>query len=101
VIEKGPTRKQDKARRDRLKAKNYRAVCALVDERDEGRCRVCECWCLAEPHHHHLTYRGRGGKDTTANVILVCHHCHAEIHAERLKVEGNADKRLLINGEKE
>jgi len=66
----------------------YRAV----DLRDRGSCRVCGGF-SGTLHHHHLRYRSRGGPDATGNIILCCPRCHADIHAARLRVTGDADMR--------
>lgn len=31
---------------------------------------------------HHRKLRSRGGKDTVANLVSVCHLCHGHIHGE-------------------
>jgi 5-methylcytosine-specific restriction endonuclease McrA len=70
------------------RAEVYRAV----DLRDRGSCRLCGAF-SAQHHHHHLVYRSRGGRDATCNVILCCMSCHADIHAARVRVTGDADAR--------
>lgn len=75
----------------------------LVSTRDGYKCRVCRRRCdpdasdmLAKGHHHHITFRSKGGQDTTDNLALLCATCHADIHAYRLKLEGNPDETLEI-----
>lgn len=85
-----------KAAKNRVKAANYRKVCAEVDTRDLGHCRVCHCFCAPYVHHHHIVFRSQGGKDTTENLITVCTQCHADIHERRIRVTGNANVTLKI-----
>jgi 5-methylcytosine-specific restriction endonuclease McrA len=83
------------AARNRRKATNYRRVCAQVDTRDGGFCRVCRRFCQATAHHH-IVFRSQGGKDTTANLITVCVDCHADIHSRKVRVTGDANNTLQI-----
>jgi 5-methylcytosine-specific restriction endonuclease McrA len=43
---------------------------------------------------HHVRFRSRGGVDSTANCACLCRMCHAEIHAYRLAVSGDANGKL-------
>lgn len=66
-----------------------------VQVRDEHACRCCGR--KESLHLHHLTYRSRGGKWTTENIVLLCVFCHALLHARQLWILGkNADKRLTF-----
>lgn len=74
-----------------------RKVYALVTIRDKRRCRACTD--EADPsatdmtrhgHHHHIRFRSAGGQDTSENLALLCNACHADVHAHRLIVTGNA-----------
>lgn len=70
-----------------------RSVYAAVDQRDQRQCRCCGR--REKLHHHHLTFRSKGGMDETSNICLLCSYCHALLHARQLWVMGkNADKRL-------
>lgn len=78
-----------------------RLVYRAVSTRDGYKCRVCRRRCdpdasdmLAKGHHHHLIFRSKGGQDTTDNLALLCAQCHADVHAYRLKLEGNPDVAL-------
>lgn len=84
-------------------ARAYAEVCRQVDLRDNFACVACGRY--ANPHrtyesqrghHHHIQFRSRGGADTTANICLVCQRCHADIHAHKLSIAGNADTGLTI-----
>ena len=77
-----------RARRASRRAAAYR----LVDLRDRGRCRVCGDT-SGTMHHHHIRYRSLGGADSSDNVALVCARCHADIHAARIRLSGDADAR--------
>ena len=75
----------------------YRLLCAKVDERDGLTCRVCRRYVgPAQAHHHHIVFRSRGGADSTSNLVRVCVDCHADIHARRVSVSGDADGVLQI-----
>lgn len=94
---KPPTRRRTahaarKAAARRLEAIARAEVYRAVHLRDRGSCRLCGA-VSATHHHHHLVYRSRGGKDTTNNVIICCASCHADIHAARVRVTGDADAR--------
>lgn len=91
-------RLEREAERDRLQ----RAVFKAVDQRDGYRCRCCGR--LADPaalsllrgERHHIVYRSAGGATSTANLCLLDARCHADEHAHRLKIEGNADEALTF-----
>ena len=85
-----------KAAKNRRKATAYKRVCAQVDARDGVFCRVCWAGCQRGRHHHHLTFRSRGGKDTTDNIVVVCGPCHEDIHQHRLTVTGSGNGHLQI-----
>jgi 5-methylcytosine-specific restriction endonuclease McrA len=75
----------------------WKAVCKQVDARDGGRCRACGRRCnpnalgmLERAERHHITYRSLGGEDFDDNVVTLCAGCHADQHAGRMDVRGNA-----------
>ena len=85
------------AKRDRETIR--RSVYAAVNVRDERACRCCgrKAGNDESLHHHHLTFRSKGGWDETANVLLLCVFCHAALHARQLWILGkNADRRLTF-----
>jgi 5-methylcytosine-specific restriction endonuclease McrA len=45
---------------------------------------------------HHIRFRSVGGKDETSNLAALCRCCHAEIHAYRLTLSGDANGKLRI-----
>lgn len=99
-ISKGPSRFETKKARQLAAAQQEREVYAAVTRRDESCCRVCGKWCnpraiglLLKPHHHHITYRSRGGETSTANVCLLDSECHQDEHAGKLQLSGDADQR--------
>ncbi len=92
-------------RRDKLAMRKQieRAVYRAVDARDGRKCRACgrkadpqAVGIIEHGHHHHVTFRSAGGGTTTANVCLLCGACHADVHAHRLTIEGDANKPLKI-----
>ena len=85
----------DKRDRQRERETRQKAVAFAVSERDKWLCRCCGR--SEKLHHHHLTYRSRGGPDSTENELLLCQYCHALIHARQLWILGkNANARLTF-----
>lgn len=72
--------------------KAWRELRRVVLLRDNFRCRRCKSPDQVDAHH--IKFRSVGGEDTTQNVACLCRICHAEVHAYRLSVSGNADKSL-------
>jgi 5-methylcytosine-specific restriction endonuclease McrA len=98
-----PSRFRDRKIKVRDREAERREVYDAVNRRDRYRCVVCGA--KADPraiglteqgHHHHILYRSRGGKHQRWNVCLLCPACHAEVHAKRLFLSGNADEGLTI-----
>lgn len=83
----GP-RARDRRRRRQKRDRHYRAVCAVVDQRDGPQCRACKRWVEGRAHHHHLVFRSHGGADSASNVIRLCPECHDRVHRRRLLVRG-------------
>lgn len=104
-----PTKAEAKAAKKRDADRQWRKVCKAVDERDRGWCRVCRrITHVGMPptnpyskHRHHIIFRSQGGLDKTWNVVTLCGTCHGRVHARTLRVEGNADTGLLIDGKLE
>lgn len=76
----------------------WKAVCKVVDARDKRICRACgkrsnidAIGLTARGHRHHLVYRSAGGADVSSNVVTLDARCHADEHAHRLRIEGDAD----------
>ena len=97
----GKTRQARKQEARTEEAKAMRDCYALVDARDQGRCRVCgkrgsptAVSLLDRLHRHHMIYRSRGGEHIPSAVITLCANCHAEVHvAGELRLEGDANVR--------
>lgn len=98
-----PERFRARTLKTRDREAERREVYDAVTRRDRYRCRACGK--RADPnaigltehgHHHYLIYRSRGGRHAIWNVCLVCPKCHAEIHAKRLFLSGNAEDELVI-----
>jgi hypothetical protein len=97
------TRVKDRKRKKRDRDAEQREVYDAVNRRDRYRCRACGVSCdpgavdmLRRGHHHHVTYRSKRGPTRTYNVCLLCPECHADVHAKRLFLSGNADDELQI-----
>jgi 5-methylcytosine-specific restriction endonuclease McrA len=92
-------------KRERINAKQLaeRHIYRAVSARDLHACRACgrnvssrAIGMLLRAHHHHIVFRSAGGDTSMSNVCLLCAICHADVHAHRLTVEGDANKRLKI-----
>lgn len=100
-LKDGRTWREHRTAKRAMAEAELRRVYALVDARDQGRCRVCGRRCsttassLADrAERHHLQPRSLGGPDTTANLATVCRSCHDERHTKgTLALSGNADHR--------
>lgn len=89
-----------KKKEKQLAAAAQERACRLaVKKRDQGRCRVPGCR-ESGLHLHHIIYRSRGGKWTTANCCLLCAIHHQLLHNGLIEVRGNADEELIIEGER-
>lgn len=80
---------QDPTRLD----ENLRIACLM---RDGYRCQQCSKH-NGHLEAHHLLYREHGGKDTLANLLTLCEHCHHQVHQGKLTlkvtgVSGHLDK---------
>jgi hypothetical protein len=98
-----PSRVSEKRQRKADQEANWRKVCAAVTKREAGHCRICglradpsAVGMLRHGEHHHIVFRSAGGADHTSNVALLCGVCHHDIHAGKLRVEGNADECLTV-----
>jgi 5-methylcytosine-specific restriction endonuclease McrA len=47
-----------------------------------ARCSgICEiCGAAGASHRHHKLRRGQGGKNTMANILMLCDGCHFAVH---------------------
>lgn len=70
-------------KRLRLSRAKWRALVALVVERERNRCAVCRGW-FARMDGHHVYPRDLGGDDVEANVAPLCGSgttgCHGLVH---------------------
>jgi 5-methylcytosine-specific restriction endonuclease McrA len=85
----GPTAR-DRRRRREKRERQYKMVCAQVDDRDGPQCRACKAWVGDGGHHHHIIYRSHrdAHTDTARNIVRLCAPCHALIHQHTLVVHG-------------
>jgi 5-methylcytosine-specific restriction endonuclease McrA len=86
-----PSAKRAKARE---KERDWQRVRQCVLVRDGYRCRVCRTREGVDVHH--VRFRSVGGEDSTANCAAICRVCHAECHAYRLVISGDANSKLKI-----
>ena len=94
MLQKPPSRAAEKAEKKRETEREKRRVYKSVNIRDRYTCRACGTqprqWQMPL-HHHEIRFRSAGGTFTTANVCLLCAKDHADIHAHRLTVTGDAN----------
>ncbi len=62
---------------------NLRIACLL---RDGYTCQQCGKR-SGQLEAHHLIYRKHGGKDTLANLLTLCEHCHHQVHQGKLSLK--------------
>jgi hypothetical protein len=89
--------------KDRIKAEQQAEIdrCyQAVDLRDKSVCRVTGEFLTSgasDPHkrkeRHHMIRRSRGGLHQTANVITVSAFIHAQDHAGKVRLSGDANLR--------
>lgn len=68
----------------RLNLEEYSALCALVANRDEWKCK--HCGFRNNLHVHHIIYRSQGGADEMSNLVTLCNACHEAVHRGDLKI---------------
>lgn len=93
-LQKPASKASEKRERTKAREAAYRANCRLVDRRDGHKCRVCGS--RDNLMHHHVRFRSQGRDDSTSNLVLLCGSDHADVHAYRLTITGNADSELII-----
>ena len=92
-VPKPVSRAADRLERLKAEATTKRQADFAVKVRDKHSCRSCGNHRGVDVHH--LKFRSQGGGHTLANLLCLCRVCHAEIHAYRLRIEGdNANQRL-------
>jgi 5-methylcytosine-specific restriction endonuclease McrA len=97
-LQKPISRAVEKRQKRSMKLQIERVVYRAVDQRDQYRCRECGARCspsaaslLDRAHRHHIIFRSAGGETTTANVLTLCSEAHADVHAHRLHITGDAN----------
>ena len=106
-LRKPLSRALEKSERKQAAKTLQRKVYGVVTARDKRRCRACgkeadpsALDMIRRGHHHHVRFRSAGGNDSTANLCLLDAACHADVHAHRMTITGNADSTLVISTEK-
>lgn len=97
----GTTRFDERLARNAALEQHWRETCRLVDQRDGGRCRVCDRRCSPlsatlthRAERHHLIPLSRGGADHSSNILTLCKRCHEDRHLRStLQLSGDADAR--------
>ncbi len=92
------TRHEYKDRRAAEKQREQDQCYQAVDIRDSSVCRVTGEYLTlghADPHkrkeRHHMIRRSRGGLHETANVVTVSAFIHAQDHAGKIRLSGDAN----------
>ena len=65
-----------------------------VLRRDKHRC--CNCGNHLDVEVHHIQFRSDGGSNDPNNLLTLCPTCHASVHREFLKIEGNRESRNVV-----
>jgi RNA-directed DNA polymerase len=67
--------------------KGRRQLLTLYQEQ-EGICPLCQRKIteITEWHRHHIIWKSNGGKDITANLMLLHPACHRQVHSLKLEV---------------
>jgi len=94
---KGTALKARRARK-RIKDKTLSENAYAARWRDMDRCRVCGSPQGVEVHH--VSFRSQGGTHDTSNLVCLCRGCHAQVHARRIWLSGDADGKLTITTER-
>lgn len=70
---------------------------SLVDQRAAGHCeaRLVDRCLGAGQHYHHRKLRSRGGADSAANLVHICHQCHTFIHSSEGAVKAKNEGWLV------
>ena len=89
---KPQSRAADRKATKREADKHRQMVYSLVRVRDKFRCRHCGTADGVEVHH--IKFRSVGGEHSTKNMACICARCHAEVHAYRLAIQGDANGTL-------
>lgn len=99
AIPKPEPRVVTKRRNDKLDAKNERAAREITRKRDLNHCRIPDCRERAE-HLHHIVYRSKSKRLrwATENLCWLCTDHHRLVHAGEIRISGNADEELIIEG---
>ena len=63
----------------------------LVHHCDRGVCQVPWCNRSRGLEVHHIVHWRHGGPTETWNLILLCRHCHRDLHLAEFSIVGNAD----------
>lgn len=104
MLAKPRSRADEKTENAREIGRQQRALWALVARRDRFQCRACHgpadpnaMDMLKRGHRHHVRFRSAGGRDESTNLAMLCARCHADVHAHRLTITGNADSTLVCS----
>jgi len=89
--EPNPSAKQTSERNDEEIPEDVRED---VLRRDKHRC--CNCDNHLDVAVHHIQFRSEGGSNEPSNLITLCPTCHASVHRQFLKIEGNRESRNVV-----
>ena len=68
---------------DWIKTWMWSRIRSFVIERDRRTCQVCG-ETAEDIQIHHIVWRCHNGSDHPKNLMVVCEHCHKQIHARQL-----------------
>ena len=84
-------RSVEKIERERHRKAQELRTRKKINARDQHRCFFPGCRERAF-HKHHKTYRSRGGKWETENIVSGCARHHRWVHDKLIRLIGNPDK---------
>lgn len=99
-LQKPASRAAEKRDKKSARQAELRDVFRRVNERDQFKCRACgkrlspRGGLTDRIEHHHVVLRSAGGTDDSWNLACLCPEHHADRHAYRLLIQGDADLKL-------
>jgi 5-methylcytosine-specific restriction endonuclease McrA len=89
-----------KKRHAKEDARDERSVREFTRQRDLGKCRIPNCSERAA-HLHHIVYRSKSKRLRwrSENLVWLCVDHHRLVHAQEIRISGNADVEIVVEGD--
>ncbi len=100
ALPKPEIRAVTKLRREKEDSRDERTVRDVTRKRDLGKCRIPNCSERAA-HLHHIVYRSKSKRLRwrSENLCWLCVDHHRLVHAGEIRISGNADVEIIIEGD--